>query len=226
MMRILAWLEIRFPGSLGDSILWGRAARDRWGYCWITPAWHFIPWRGCHGYQNTVSSTLFPVLLFLFGKSLKVQRPLVWFTLGKTLHHTSKVCYSTKQDHWPWGIYMARYSTIWLLFLKVGSKGAFFAVPFHRKRLPQTALWDSYFQSIGWTRRLRASRIWTRLGYEFPLMLLSRVYGVYHVLTLLLESTPYVLWDCKRGPSVQSIGESVKVKCRGAMPYWRPVYSL
>lgn len=78
MMRILAWLEIRFPGIArywtGDSILWVGAARDRWGY------WHFIPWTGCHEYQKQHSFSS-PVLLAFTGTGYSnylVSIPSIW----------------------------------------------------------------------------------------------------------------------------------------------------
>lgn len=198
MMRILAWLEIRFPGIArywtGDSILWVGAARDRWGY------WHFIPWTGCHEYQKQHSFSR-PVLLL--GKlpnghtisKANSGHPLAWFTPAKPC--TIQAKYATAQNEVTgleafrgtgYSNYLVSIPSIWL-------PGRFIALPFHRKRLPPAPC--GTIISVDWMNEQKRCepRESGRDGCEIP-SLVSFAH-IYHVLTLLLECTPYALRDCK-----------------------------
>lgn len=98
--------------------------------------------------------TLLPVLLFLFAKSYDLYRvmtgsgyPLVWFTLGKPLHHTEYEQSMLRHKARPLALrHLQRQDTrtVYFLFLKFGFQWHFIALPFHRKSLPRkTALYGT-----------------------------------------------------------------------------------
>lgn len=138
MMCILAWLENQISGDRSILDRWLNIVRQRKQHA---TDGNIADFGACHEYQESRLA-----LLFLFGRSCNLYEvlrtgsghPLVWFTLGKTLHHTSN---STDHDHWPWGIYRGKIlelSTFYSWHLV--SRGTLWPCHFIGSVFPQTAL--------------------------------------------------------------------------------------
>ena len=153
--------------------------------------------------MNIKNNTLFPVLYFFLAsyptviRSLKANsgHPLAWFALAKPC--TIQAKYATAQNKITgleaftgtgYSNYLVSIPSIWL-------PGRFIALPFHRKRLPPAPC--GTIISVDWMNEQKRCepRESGKDGCEIP-SLVSFAH-IYHVLTLLLECTPYALRNCK-----------------------------